>query len=166
MLYKNCFCIFCPCGKLKDTMQNNVTVWSFNTDAIVCLCCYKQTFVWSCIVELYCSRNCYSSLCVLCRHMHVLGHSTYLCLPTDVMQESMEIHSSSGRISSLERVLTLIIPHIGQNPCICPNIDPQRSFFSQILTIPFLWRLFPYIKEVRFLWSPLILFFCSYYFYL
>ncbi|KAH9766335.1 E3 ubiquitin-protein ligase UPL6 [Citrus sinensis] len=63
-------------------------------------------------------------------------------------KESMEIHNSYGRISSLERVLTLIIPHIGQKPCICPNIDPRWSFFSQILTIPFLWHLFPYIKEV------------------
>ena len=28
------------------------------------------------------------------------------------------------------------------------NIDPQWSFSSQILTIPFLWQFFPYLKEV------------------
>ncbi|RVW71614.1 E3 ubiquitin-protein ligase UPL6 [Vitis vinifera] len=38
--------------------------------------------------------------------------------------------------------------HVGQNHCICPIIDPRWSFSSQILTIPFLWALFPYLKEV------------------
>lgn len=115
---------------------------------------------------LYCSRKCFSTLCPLPSHACAWAF-TYFCLATDVMQESMEIHNSYGRISSLERVLTLIIPHIGQKPCICPNIDPRWSFFSQILTIPFLWHLFPYIKEVSLLWSTLILFlWYSSYFYL
>lgn len=48
----------------------------------------------------------------------------------------------------MEHVLVLIMSHIGQRPCICPNSDLQRSFTSQILTIPFLWQLFPYLKQV------------------
>ncbi|KAJ0092761.1 hypothetical protein Patl1_24814 [Pistacia atlantica] len=64
------------------------------------------------------------------------------------MKESTKTCTSGGKISSVERVLTLIIPHIGRSPCICPNIDPRWSFSSQILTIPFLWHLFPYLKEV------------------
>ncbi|KAL5541465.1 hypothetical protein UlMin_009175 [Ulmus minor] len=57
-------------------------------------------------------------------------------------------YRSPGKVSSLERVLVLIVSHTGQKPCICPNIDPQWSFSSQILSIPFLWRTFPYLKEV------------------
>ncbi|KAJ4721951.1 E3 ubiquitin-protein ligase UPL6-like protein [Melia azedarach] len=64
------------------------------------------------------------------------------------VKESTKACCSAGKLSSLERVLTLIIPHIGQSPCICPNIDPRWSFFSQILTISFLWHLFPYLKDV------------------
>lgn len=54
----------------------------------------------------------------------------------------------SARCTPLEHVLTLIICHIGEKPCTCPNIDPQRSFSSQILTIPFLWDIFPTLREV------------------
>lgn len=63
-------------------------------------------------------------------------------------KESTKTATSIGNVSSLERVLALVIPHIGQMPCTCPNIDPQWSFSSQILTIPFLWQFFPYLKEV------------------
>lgn len=66
-----------------------------------------------------------------------------------VVQESIKIHTSIGRVSSLERSLAAVIPHIGQKPCTCPNIDPHWSFSSQILTIPFLWKLFPYLGEVN-----------------
>ncbi|KAB1213802.1 E3 ubiquitin-protein ligase UPL6 [Morella rubra] len=62
--------------------------------------------------------------------------------------EGTKTGNSSGKVSSLEHVLALIIPHIGEKPCTCPNIDPRWSFSSQILTIPFLWQLFPYLKEV------------------
>ncbi|KAK9992027.1 hypothetical protein SO802_027012 [Lithocarpus litseifolius] len=63
-------------------------------------------------------------------------------------KESAKTAASNGKVSSLEHVLALVIPHIGRNPCTCPNIDPQWSFSSQILTIPFLWKFFPNLKEV------------------
>ncbi|XP_065863879.1 E3 ubiquitin-protein ligase UPL6 isoform X2 [Euphorbia lathyris] len=63
-------------------------------------------------------------------------------------KENMKASGSIEEVSALERMLSLVILHIGQDPCICPHIDPQWSFSSQILTIPFLWRLFPNLKEV------------------
>ncbi|CAL5436937.1 unnamed protein product [Camellia sinensis] len=62
--------------------------------------------------------------------------------------ESIKFQDSVGKISSLESILALIIPHVGQRSCVCANIDPRWSFSSQILTIPFLWKLFPYLKEI------------------
>lgn len=64
------------------------------------------------------------------------------------VKESTEVHSSHGKISSLELVLTLIVSHVGEQPCFCPSIDPEWSFSSQILTVPFLWQFFPYLKGV------------------
>ncbi|XVE82321.1 hypothetical protein DITRI_Ditri15bG0138900 [Diplodiscus trichospermus] len=64
------------------------------------------------------------------------------------VKENINARGSSGKISALERVLALMISHVGQDLCICSNVDPQWSFSSQILTIPFLWQLFPYLKEV------------------
>lgn len=52
-----------------------------------------------------------------------------------------------AEISSLEHVLMLIVYHIGGEPCICSSVDPKWSFSSQILTLPFLWQLFPYLKK-------------------
>ncbi|KAJ7980436.1 E3 ubiquitin-protein ligase UPL6 [Quillaja saponaria] len=63
-------------------------------------------------------------------------------------KESAKNQMLDHKVSSLERLLTILISHIGQRPCICPNADPRLSFSSQILTIPFLWHLFPYLKEV------------------
>ncbi|XP_040990913.1 E3 ubiquitin-protein ligase UPL6 isoform X2 [Juglans microcarpa x Juglans regia] len=63
-------------------------------------------------------------------------------------KESTKTGNAIGTVLSLEHVLGLIIPHVGQKPCTCPNTYPQSSFSSQILTIPFLWQLFPYLKEV------------------
>lgn len=66
----------------------------------------------------------------------------------DVVQEIMKTHNCSAKVSPLEHVLALIIFHTGQKPCICSYIDPRWSFSSQILTVPFVWQLFPYLKEV------------------
>ncbi|KAI7980720.1 E3 ubiquitin-protein ligase UPL6 [Camellia lanceoleosa] len=64
-----------------------------------------------------------------------------------ILQESIKFQDSVGKISSLEGILALIIPHVGQRSCVCANIDPRSSLSSQILTIPFLWKVFPYLKE-------------------
>ncbi|KAI6685132.1 hypothetical protein NL676_031045 [Syzygium grande] len=63
-------------------------------------------------------------------------------------QETRKIFIFSRSISALECVLCQMIPHTGQEPCNCLSIDPQRSFSCQLLTIPFLWQLFPHLKEV------------------
>ncbi|XVF62396.1 hypothetical protein PTKIN_Ptkin09bG0004200 [Pterospermum kingtungense] len=64
------------------------------------------------------------------------------------IKENINARDSFGKISALERLLALMISHVGQSPCICSNVDPRWSFSSQILTIPFLWQLFPYLKVV------------------
>ncbi|XWS08452.1 hypothetical protein CRYUN_Cryun40dG0003700 [Craigia yunnanensis] len=64
------------------------------------------------------------------------------------VKENINARGFFGKISALEHVLALMISHVGQSPCICSNVDPQWSFSSKILTIPFLWQLFPYLKEV------------------
>ncbi|KAK2990179.1 hypothetical protein RJ640_014631 [Escallonia rubra] len=64
-----------------------------------------------------------------------------------VGKKSANSQGSARKVSSLERLLALIMSHIGQSPCICPNIAPEWSFASQILTIPFLWQIFPFLKE-------------------
>ncbi|KAK8578412.1 hypothetical protein V6N13_116257 [Hibiscus sabdariffa] len=69
------------------------------------------------------------------------------------VKENINARGSFGKTSALERVLALMISHVGQSPCICLNVDSQWSFSSQILTIPFLWQLFPYLKEVFSSWS-------------
>ena len=53
----------------------------------------------------------------------------------DLLQDNVEncIYSEKG--SSLERVLTVVT-------------DPLYSFSSQILSIPFLWHVFPNLKQV------------------
>ncbi|GMI70233.1 ubiquitin protein ligase 6 [Hibiscus trionum] len=69
------------------------------------------------------------------------------------VKENINARGSSGKTSALERVLALMISHVGQSPCICLNVDSQWSFSSQILTIPFIWQLFPYLKEAFASWS-------------
>ncbi|KAK5805247.1 hypothetical protein PVK06_032900 [Gossypium arboreum] len=63
-------------------------------------------------------------------------------------KENINAKGSFGKVSALEHVLACMISHVGQSPCICTNVDPQWSFSFQILTIPFLWKKFPYLKEV------------------
>ncbi|GER31451.1 ubiquitin-protein ligase [Striga asiatica] len=47
-----------------------------------------------------------------------------------------------------KRVLAQIIAHVDQASCTCPNNDLKWSFTCQILAIPFLWRIFPHLKEM------------------
>ncbi|CAL0334474.1 unnamed protein product [Lupinus luteus] len=63
-------------------------------------------------------------------------------------KDNADNYIDSGKGSSLERVLTIVICHTGQKPCICSQIDPRYSFSIQILTVPFLWRVFPNIIKV------------------
>nr|KAJ0213453.1 hypothetical protein LSAT_V11C400195180 [Lactuca sativa] len=63
-------------------------------------------------------------------------------------RESLNSESRIGSVSLMERVLALVVTHTGQGHCVCPDIDLQWSFASQILTIPFLWQIFPHLKEV------------------
>ncbi|XP_042488604.1 E3 ubiquitin-protein ligase UPL6-like isoform X3 [Macadamia integrifolia] len=63
-------------------------------------------------------------------------------------KQSTMARSTKGQISSLEHFLILMASHVGQQPYTCTNIDPRWSFFSQVLTIPFMWQLFPHLKEV------------------
>ncbi|CAH1453191.1 unnamed protein product [Lactuca virosa] len=62
-------------------------------------------------------------------------------------RESLNSESQIGSVSLMERVLALVVTHTGQGHCVCPDIDLQWSFASQILTIPFLWQIFPHLKE-------------------
>ncbi|TKY54285.1 E3 ubiquitin-protein ligase UPL6 [Spatholobus suberectus] len=63
-------------------------------------------------------------------------------------KDNAENYFSVGKGSSLERVLTAVICHVGQKPCICSHINPRYSFASQIITIPFLWHLFPNLQQI------------------
>ncbi|KAL2341623.1 hypothetical protein Fmac_009563 [Flemingia macrophylla] len=63
-------------------------------------------------------------------------------------KDNAENCTFSERESSLEHVLSVVICHIGQKPCICSHTDSVYSFSSQILTIPFLWHVFPNLKQV------------------
>ncbi|KAG4401280.1 hypothetical protein GLYMA_07G235800v4 [Glycine max] len=62
-------------------------------------------------------------------------------------KDNAENYFSIGKGSSLERVLIAVICHVGQKPCICSQINPRYSFASQIITIPFLWHLFPNLQQ-------------------
>lgn len=57
-------------------------------------------------------------------------------------KKSTTFQGSIAKVSSLEGVLVSIMSHIGQRLCVCPNSDLRWSFTSQILTIPFLWKVF------------------------
>ncbi|CAK9136438.1 unnamed protein product [Ilex paraguariensis] len=81
---------------------------------------------------------------------YLLQRNIYVLLRDIVLtgKRSMNLQGFVGIVSSLERILVLFASHVGQPPCVCQPIDPQWSFSSLILTIPFLWKLFPYLKEV------------------
>lgn len=61
---------------------------------------------------------------------------------------NLKVPEPRTSMSALEHVLILVTSHIGQHPCTCSSIDPQWSFSSQLLSVPFLWHHLPYFKEV------------------
>lgn len=90
-----------------------------------------QSFPWACnTISYLLRRNIFS----LFREIILTGKENF--------------QGSIGIVSSLERVLAHIISHVGMGTCCCPDIDPCWSFSSQIFTFPFLWRLFPHLKEI------------------
>ncbi|XP_059631989.1 E3 ubiquitin-protein ligase UPL6 isoform X2 [Cornus florida] len=122
-------------NQLKDQLflmpEKSCTSTTFLLEAVVML--IDPRLPWACkIVSYLLQRNTYNLL----REIILTGKG------------SVRLQGYVGEASSLERVLALIMSHISQTPCICANIDPRWSFSSQILTIPFLWHLFPYLKEV------------------
>ncbi|XP_028115773.1 E3 ubiquitin-protein ligase UPL6-like isoform X1 [Camellia sinensis] len=81
---------------------------------------------------------------------YLFQRNTYTLLREIVLtgKDGINLQDFVVKVSSLENVLALIMSHVGQKSCACPDIDPRCSFLSQILTIPSLWKLFPYLKEV------------------
>ncbi|KAM0043757.1 putative ubiquitin-protein ligase E3B/C [Helianthus debilis subsp. tardiflorus] len=63
-------------------------------------------------------------------------------------KERLNSEGRVGKVSLMETLLVLVIAHTGQGHCVCPNIDLQWSFTSQVLSIPFVWHIFPYLKEI------------------
>ncbi|XP_043709518.1 E3 ubiquitin-protein ligase UPL6-like isoform X1 [Telopea speciosissima] len=76
------------------------------------------------------------------RELSSLGHVLIL-IASHVGQQPFTSTNIDPRWS-----FSIIASHVGQQPCTCTNIDPRWSFSSQVLTIPFLWQLFPHLKEV------------------
>ncbi|KAL2338912.1 hypothetical protein Fmac_013358 [Flemingia macrophylla] len=86
-----------------------------------------------------------------CRTVEYLFQNNALSLLREIIltgKDNAENYFSIGKGSSLERVLTAVICHVGQKPCICSNINPRYCFASQIITIPFLWHLFPNLQQI------------------
>ncbi|XP_042055165.1 E3 ubiquitin-protein ligase UPL6-like [Salvia splendens] len=65
-----------------------------------------------------------------------------------LLEKKKFLQGSTGTIPSLESLLALLISNVDQASCTCSSSDPRRSFSSQILVVPFLWRLFPHLKEI------------------
>ncbi|KAI3821618.1 hypothetical protein L1987_09187 [Smallanthus sonchifolius] len=63
-------------------------------------------------------------------------------------KECLKSEGRVGKASLMETLLALVIAHTSQGHCVCPDIDLQWSFASQVLTIPFVWQIFPYLKEI------------------
>ncbi|GMP76226.1 hypothetical protein CsSME_00032998 [Camellia sinensis var. sinensis] len=122
-------------NQLKDqlfmTSDKSSTLTILLLEAVIML--IDPGLPWSCMIVGYLlQRNTYSLL----REIVLTG------------KESIKFQDSVGKISSLESILSLMMPHVGQRSCVCANIDPRWSFASQIFTIPFLWKLFPYLREI------------------
>ncbi|KAJ4822903.1 E3 ubiquitin-protein ligase upl6 [Turnera subulata] len=88
---------------------------------------------WACKVVSYLLQK---KTFALCREIALMG------------KDNSNSSSYLGKVSSLERILMLVISHDGRMACTCSDIDPQWSFSSQMLTVPLLWNLFPSLKEV------------------
>ncbi|XP_075085690.1 E3 ubiquitin-protein ligase UPL6 isoform X1 [Nicotiana tabacum] len=121
-------------NKLRDQLfmesEKSCTSAILLLDAVTLL--IDLRFPWACSsVTHLLQRNIYS----LFREIILIG-------------KERNFPASNRVVSSFERVLGLIIPHIGQSTCSCASVDPRCCFPSQILTIPFLWRFFPHLKEV------------------
>ncbi|GKV52758.1 hypothetical protein SLEP1_g59326 [Rubroshorea leprosula] len=122
-------------NKLKDQLLMTPKEFSLSTTILLqaVLLLIDPKLPWACKVVGY----------LVHRHVFTLFREIVL-----TVKESTLAHGSQGKMSLLEHVLILIVSHVGQKPCLCPNIDPRWSFSSQILTVPFLWQLFPRLKEV------------------
>ncbi|RZB64499.1 E3 ubiquitin-protein ligase UPL6 isoform B [Glycine soja] len=122
-------------NKLKDQLL--LTPKDFNASAIplleILVLLIDPKLPWSCKTVVSLSQN------------NAFGLLREIILTGKDNAENC-IYSEKG--SSLECVLTVVMCHIGQKPCICSHTDPLYSFSSQILTIPFLWHVFPNLKQV------------------
>ncbi|OIS96431.1 e3 ubiquitin-protein ligase upl6 [Nicotiana attenuata] len=121
-------------NKLRDQLfmesEKSCTSAILLLDAVTLLIVLR--FPWACSSVTYLlQRNIYS----LFREIILIG-------------KERNFPASNRVVSSFERVLGLIIPHVGQSTCSCASVDPRCCFPSQILTIPFLWRFFTHPKEV------------------
>lgn len=65
-----------------------------------------------------------------------------------MLQESLNSEGHDEKESLIETVMAVVIAHTGEGRCVCADIDLQWSFASQILTIPFTWKIFPSLKKV------------------
>ncbi|KAJ4796995.1 ubiquitin protein ligase 6 [Rhynchospora pubera] len=83
--------------------------------------------------------------------MHYLHTKKVFCLLRGILlkglEDLMQPASSAGANSSLEQVVTQISLQFTGDLCCCRVVDASTSFFSQILSIPFLWHHFPNLKE-------------------
>ncbi|GAB2265588.1 E3 ubiquitin-protein ligase upl6 [Dionaea muscipula] len=125
-------------NKLKELMPE--VSWKFESPLAILLravnMLIEPRLPWTCKIVCYLTqRNTFS----LFRE---------IVLTWKHMKGKMDSRFSLDEVSNLERVLSLIISHVGDIPCVCPDVDPQWSFASQILTIPFVWQTFPHLKEV------------------
>ncbi|KAJ3669606.1 hypothetical protein LUZ60_011556 [Juncus effusus] len=91
-----------------------------------------------------------------CKVVGFLHEKKVFCLLKDVLLAGLvEVKrpispnkkTQSSSSSSLERVIIVISSHFGSGSCSCANLYPDSSFYSQILSIPFLWHHLPYLKE-------------------
>ncbi|XP_020230204.1 E3 ubiquitin-protein ligase UPL6 isoform X2 [Cajanus cajan] len=121
--------------QLKDQLL--LTPEELNVSAIplleVLVLLINRKLPWSCRIVEYLFQN---NAVGLLREIILTG------------KDNAENYFSIGKGSSLERVLTAVICHVGQRPCICSNINPRNSLASQIITIPFLWHLFPNLQQI------------------